>query len=271
MSPHRKRRSRRTALTLIELLSALTIMTFIMGALAVLARGVQVAAKYSDGQGTAVQHGRVIIERITSKIRGAYANALFPGVAVVDTKIGSDDYPNTLVVWSPSGAAANLSGAPLLGELVIYAPNPSAPNEFWEVTDRGNTTALNTFSASTIQTDISGLISKTTSKKTVLTDLMRAVTPTGVANTSNSQQAAVRFLLTLTPSASQMKYYSNGTVTWANLPWPQDLYGASTGIRNVWVRMELQLNAGPLGGISGNAEDLLPCLGSATLNYALTP
>ena len=278
----------RHAMTLVELLLALTMMTFIIGALAVLASGVQIAANYSDGHGTAVQHGRVVLERIARKVQEAYAIETLPGAIMIDTQLGGYDYPNTLVVWHPNGAPANAAGPPLIRELVVYAPNPSSPNELWEVTDANNSMPLDLSSTTATQMAITAVLNNNTSKKTILTDLVRTATtatlaiggpplggpvsggPFGGSTTiSNSQQAAVRFVLATTPSAADWTSYKNGTIAWNNLPWPQDLYGATMGMRQVWIRAELQLNAGPIGGIAGNGQDVVPFLGSATLYYEM--
>ena len=287
MSPHRDETHDRRAMTIVELLLALTMMTFIIGSLAVLAHGVQIAANYSEGHGTAVQHGRVVLERIARKVQEAYAIETLPGVIVIDTQLGGYDYPNTLVVWHPSGTPANAAGPPLIRELVIYAPNPSSPNELWEVTDASNSTPLDVSSATATQTAINAVLNSNSSKKTILTELVRTATISTVASSgppsggplggtsgngatvSNGQQAALRFVLAATPSATDWTSYKSGTTAWNNLPWPQYLYGATMGMRQVSVRTELQLNAGPSGGIVGNDQDVIPFLGSATLYYEM--
>src|SRR5205807_2676743 len=97
-------------------------------------------------------HGRVVLDRIGRKLQEAYAIETLPGAIVIDTQLGGYDYPNTLVIWHPTGAPANSVGPPLIRELVIYAPNPSSLNELWEVTDANNATALDVSSDAATQT-----------------------------------------------------------------------------------------------------------------------
>jgi len=270
--PDRGARQACRGLTLIELLSALTVMTLIIGSLATLSSAVAVAQRYSAGNNDAVQHARVTLDRIARSVQDSYATDTYPGISVVPATVSGVSYPQTLVVWKPSGSPANANGPPLVGELVIYTPNPSAPNQLLEVTLAGDTTAVAISSASALKTQIDGLVQNTNSKKTVLTNLVRtAAATTSVTGNTTTSQAAVRFVLTVTPSTTAYTNYKAGSLTWANMSWPLYHYGETTGTRQVWVRTELQLNAGPDGGVTAAAQDVIPFLGSAVHNYLVHP
>lgn len=270
MPRHYDRRPSR-GLTLVELLIAIAIMSTLALALGSLAHGVQVASEYTEGYGTATQHARVVTERINRAVQQAYPSEDYPGVIVVPETIGSWRFPDTLVVWNPAnGAPASSAGPPRVSELKIFCPNPSMPNELLEITAATDTRSLPAATnTAAIKTMIDGLKTSASSKKIVLTDLLRTAPISG--NTGPSpDRAGVRFELELRPTASEWASYKAGTTTWANLSWPQNMSGASSALRHVWVRYELQLVPG-VAWIAGDAAGAkaTPFLGSATLRYEL--
>src|SRR5262245_29933304 len=199
----RARRRERRGLTIVELLSALTVMTLIIGSLATLSSAVQVAQRYSSGNNDAVQHARVTLDRIANSVRNSYATDTYPGVSVVSTTVSGVSYPQTLVVWKPSGSPANSNGPPLVGELVIYTPDPNAPNQLLEVTAASSTTSVTLSPSSSLKTQIDGIVQSNSSKKTVLTNLVRTVSTSNSTTTTSNSQAAVRFVLLVTPSTTE--------------------------------------------------------------------
>jgi hypothetical protein len=54
-------------------------------------------------------------------------------------------------------------------------------------------------------------------------------------------RAAVRFEALIRPSAQQLANYRGGSITWDAISWVQGVYGSQTGLRQSWVRFELQL------------------------------
>jgi hypothetical protein len=87
---------------------------------------------------------------------------------------------------------------------------------------------------------------------------------------SSTTRGAARFETRLRPSDTDWANYTAGSVTWMNLPWVQGIYGSQAGLRQVWVRMELQLTPGT-DWIESNPEAAqpMPFLGSAALYYDL--
>ena len=84
-------------------------------------------------------------------------------------------------------------------------------------------------------------------------------------------RGAARFETRLRPSDTDWANYKAGSVTWMNLPWVQGIYGSQAGLRQVWVRMELQFVPG-VDWIESNsaAVQAIPFFGSAALYYNLS-
>jgi prepilin-type N-terminal cleavage/methylation domain-containing protein len=266
-------RRRRRGLTLIELMISIAVTTVLLGAIAGMASTVNQAARFNTGQNDAVQHARVTLDRIERLVGEAYALETYPGVVVVDETVGSYRYPDTLVIWHPNGTPANLAGPPLVKELVIICPNPANSGELIEVratadtrTVQLNDAALNTSSGRSF---INGIKTATSSTKTQLTPLLSSA----ATSTSNNatKRGSVRFECELHPTAAEMTSFRNSSTTWDALNWPQNLTSSTFGLRQVWVRSELQLLSEPRNadGTTTATTMALPFFGSATLYYTL--
>lgn len=269
--PHSAFRIPRCGLTLIELLVAAAVTSMIAVTLAAMARGVQLTSSYSEGLATATQHARVALERIERNVSGATANQNFPGAALFSDTIGGQSVPDTLVVWHPSGTAANPTGLPLFSEVVVYCPNPAAPNQLLEITWPTNTAAVPALTdtsdwstnLATMKAGGSGVT------QTMITDLMRASPPSGSGTSVSSLAGCVRFAVVQNPSSSQYASYKAGTLAWSQLAWAQGIYGATTGLAQTWVRVELQMLPGYTAQSDPAGQQVLPFFGSATLNFQL--
>lgn len=261
----------RQGLTLLELLIAMTIMVMVVGAMGGLTRTVQQGFEYSEGYGLSTQHARVVLDRIAQNVAQATANEQFPGCLVVAETVNTFRYPDTLVLWRPSGAPVAPNGLPRYNELLVYCPNPAAPKQFVEMTAPSD---MRTVPAASDQAGwqaaMAALKKDRNTKMVVLSDLLRtcSMDPSGFA-TSNVRGAA-RFESRLRPSDADWASYTAGTITWMNLPWVQGIYGSQAGLRQVWVRMELQLMPGAEWVASNPAAAQATALmGSATLYYQL--
>lgn len=263
-------RSRR-AVTLIELLIAVSIMSMMIGALGAMARAVQLGAEYSEGHGLATQHARVAMERITRAVQQATANEWYPGAYHFEAQYGTWTFPDTLVVWRPEGTAAAPSGAPLLRELVIFCPNPSKPNELLEITAASTETASleSPQNATALKAQIEAIKNSASSKRVLLTPLLRTERVTGLSG-GDRTLAAVRFETAITPTADQWLQYQSGNVDWDELPWVQGIYGRWTGMRQTRVRIELQLMPGEAWlTADADGQQAIPFLGAAALHYEM--
>jgi hypothetical protein len=237
-----------------------------MGALA---RTAQQGFEYSEGYGIATQHARVILDRIAQNVCQAKANEQFPGCIVVAESVGAYRYPDTLVIWRPSGTPANPTGLPLYRELVIYSPSPDNPNQFLEITAPSDTRTVPAVSDDAAwQSELTTLKKAGTTKTVVLSTLLRTCSTSG--GVSNLRGAA-RFETRLRPSDADLASYKASSVTWMNLPWVQGIYGAKAGLRQTSVRMELQLVPG-VDWVTSNAAaaQAVPFFGSAALYYNLS-
>lgn len=265
----------RAGLTLLELMLAMTVSTILVGALSVLASATRQTATFSEGQAGALQHSQVILDRINRFVGQAYATETYPGVVVLDETVSSNRYPDTLVIWSPAdGTPANAAGPPLVRELTIIGPDPTNPRRLMEFTapSDGRTVQLNEASLNTTagRSLIQSIKTASTTTKTVLTPLVR-IASTSHGNGGN-QRAALRFECELHPTAAEITAFRNGTLAWEDVAWPQGLVSSHAGLRQVWLRTELQLMSQDYSdaGVAPADAVPLPFLGSATLYYSLT-
>jgi prepilin-type N-terminal cleavage/methylation domain-containing protein len=267
---HNHRPMQRSGLTLLELLIAVAVTSMIAAAMGALARTVQIASTYSQGVCTAVQHARVSLERIQRTISEATANQNFPGAVVFADTVSGQSMPDTLVVWHPTSTAANPTGLPLYCELVVYCPNPAAPNQLLEITSPNDTRTVPVISdTSDWQTNLAAM--KATNSQitqTLLTDLMRGGSPSSSGNGA-TLAGCVRFVAAQHPTAADWTNYQTGKLTWANMSWAQGIYGTTTGLAQTWVRIELQMMPGYTATNDPTGQQVLPFLGSAALNYQL--
>lgn len=262
----------RKGMTLVELLVASSMLLMLAGVIGGLASAVQTSSGYSQGHAEAAQHARVAIERISRDISRATAVGDYPGFAVVYDDIGGVKYPETLLVWRPTnGTPANASGPPLISELVIYCADPKQPQQLLQIRAPQDSRTI-PLDASLNQSPwietIAAVKTDAQSECVVLTNLLRAAT---VSGNKAAQRSAVRFVQELQPSADEMTAYRAGTQTWSSLAWPQGMYGTQTGMRQSWLRLELQLMPGTESRTDATGQQAAPFLGSAALSYQLRP
>lgn len=263
--------TRRRGLTLIELMISIAVSAVLVGTMSVLAESVRTNATFSGGQNMAVQHAQVVLQRIQRLVNDAYATETYPGVVVVDETVNSFRYPTKLVVWKPSGTPVNPAGPPLISELVIVCPNPSNPGELCEITAANDTrtvqlneTSLNT---STGRALITAVTTATTSVKTQLTPMLRSAATATTA--SAAIRGCIRFECELHPTTTELATFRGGTGTWTNLNWVQDVDSSSFGLRQVWLRTEIQLLSEPRNsdGSVPTTASTLPFFGSSAIYY----
>ena len=272
---------RRSGMTLLELLIAMSIMAMVMGALGALAKGVQEGFRYTEGHGLATQHARVVLERIGRTVREATANEKFPGVIVVATNVSSWRFPDTLAVWRPVDPDGNRidpaepDGLPRYNELVIFCPHPDEPGRLVEIVgtqdiplsdDKGNWAA-----------QIEAIKSAGIDQAVTLTELIRTGRVTDAAALPK-WRGAIRFERRLRPSREDWVSYQavlalpeatkeEKETAWEKLSWVQGIYGSQTGLRQVWLRTEIQLTPSERANAGGDRP--IPFLGSAALYYEM--
>jgi hypothetical protein len=275
MRPACRTARRRFGLTLVELLIASSIVVLVVAALAGLARAVQLGSAYGEGHGTATQHARVILERISRAVHGATANESFPGLLVVAEESGRWRFPDTLVVWRPKSQAVDPKGLPRLNELVIYCPHPTIPNELLEITVPNDSRTMPPASDEAAwAAELAAIKTSSSSTAIPLTTLLRTCSLAGSASSVSSGgtdcRAAVRFECQLRPSAADWAAYKAGTLAWDKLPWVQGIGSSKTGLRQAWLRIELQMMPGAeAAGDDPGGQQAIPFFGSAALYYEL--
>ncbi len=269
---------RRAGLTLLELLMAVAIMVMTVGALGALAKAVQLSSEYGEGHAEATQHARVILERISRKVQEANANDLFPGFIVVSQTAGGWRFPDTLVIWSSDEEPYDENGAPRLPryeELVIYTPyavdaeDSGNPKGLVEITLPDDTTVVPSVDDEAAwETLIAAAKESNSAKRVTLTELLRTSLVDDLPG--SSRLAAVRFESRLRPSDDDWGLYKGGNTSWENLPWAQGIYGHKTGLRQAWLRTELQLMPGrAVADADPDGQQAVAFFGSASLYYEL--
>ncbi len=256
----------RRGMSLIELLLASTVMAMIAGAAGALAVAVNTGSQYSRGQGVAVQHARVALDRIQTACLEAHASAAFPGFLVVPQQVGEWTFPDTLVVWR-SSAPADPEGLPRYAELAIYTPDPASPRRLLEITAPGDhRTVPAPADIDAWRAAVATLMERETTRKTQLTNLVR--TP---RTDEGERLAAVRFHVALRPSEEELAAYRSREISWGDVSWAQSVHGGQVGLRQAWCQIELQLTPrvdARANDPEGNAA--LTFFGSAAIYYGVT-
>jgi hypothetical protein len=108
---------------------------------------------------------------------------------------------------------------------------------------------------------------------TVLTDLLRvAVVPEAGVGAAEGTRGCIRFAARLAPKPSNWDNYQNDVILWEDVSWAQKIYGPNMGLRQSWVRYELQLTPGRnFTANSAEAMPAAPFFGSAAIYYPLQP
>lgn len=263
------RRARRRAVTLIELMIAIAVMALMASALGALSHAVKITSEYTEGTSNATQHARVALQRINRAVAQGFANENFPGAVAFADALGSYTYPDTLVVWYPTnGSPASPSGLPLFSEILVFCANPNSPNQLLEITSPSDTrTVPAPTDLSTWSTELTNLKAGSTSQLVLVTDLLRTARTTS----GSALRAVIRFGVELRPSAADWASYRAGAVTFTSLPWVQTIYGSQSGLRQTWVRTELQMMPGYNLPSDTTGQVTIPFLGSSALYWDLQP
>ena len=255
-----------SGLTVLEMVISIAILAIVAVALGALGSAVQVSSDYSFGHAAATQQAKVALHRIKHHITTATTSEDFPGFVVIAEEVDGWLFPDTLVIWNPSGAPAAPGGPPRFDELVIYCPNPVTPTELLEITVPGDTRFTPPLSnLSSWRSELQTIKSSVNSNRVVLIETLR----TADVNTSDPPRGVVRFAQRVLPSQSQWLEFKSGTRTWDNINWVQDIRGSQTGLRQSWCQIEMHLLANQPDSAAGT-DTVVPFFGSAALYYQLT-
>lgn len=270
-SIQQRRLELRRGLTMPELLIASSIVAMMIAALATLAQAVDSGHEYSHGRSVATQHARVALERIGRNLNSAHANSEFPGFVVFREVVGTYSFPDTLVVWHPAATAADPSGLPQIGELVVYCANPVSPAELWEITAAGDTRSVPPLSDTTQWTSLLNYLkSDSAPQRTVVTDLLRTAAVSNGSGVSSSR-GVLRFDVVQRPTDAQIQSYHDGDLDWNEIHWVQGIHGQTTGLRQAWCNVELQLMPGNWSAAKDpTAVTAIPFFTSGAIHYEVS-
>ena len=259
---------RRTGMTLVELLAASAITVLMVGTLGALSLAVQNTNQYQFSRSLSLQHAQVVILRLQRQLQRATANDQFPGFAVFAETVGSESFPNTLVVWTPAGNPANPTGMPLISELYVYCPNPGAQNELWEITKPLDTrTAPSLSNLTAWQQELADFRTSNQAERVVVTDLLRIGTLRNAGGSAVATRTALRFETAQRPSAAQWQQFLANGITWDDLPWVQGIHGRTMGLAQSRCHFEFQLSP---GDVQDNRRDVaIPFFSSAATYFEL--
>ena len=256
---------RRLGLSLMELLIAVSIMSGIAASVGAVAMAVQTSNDYNQSHDLAVQHGRVALLRIRRTIREATFTDDFPGFASFSEFIGPWEFPDTLVVWhpqktasNPQGLPANVDGPPLFEELVIFAPDPNAPDHFLEITLPGDNQPVPDWSDTAFwSAELVAIKTSDTVKKVVLTDHLRVAQVSDASLSLPEERGVAQFLVR--PTRAEWDAFNSDAdpLTWT------DVYGQQRGVRQSWCEIEFQLESKTISV----TPQTIPFFGSAAVYF----
>jgi hypothetical protein len=252
-------------MTLIELTVAVAVMSLVVVVLGGIVTAVDTARRHVDGLHEAAALGRFAVGRIHDAVNrvGTYrvgGGETVPGIAVVR----ESDRPETLVLWtggreSSLAAHSPLARLPKANELVIVTPDPAAPQRLVEIVVPTAPDDVD-FRSGSFATRVRQLIRSPNAEKVLLCDRVRVAEAGGVV------AAALRFEAEATPTQNAIDATTPGTAAWRGLPW---VGGSSTnraGLRQVALRIEIQVvTLGRPGETTGTTS--LPVFGSAARRY----
>jgi hypothetical protein len=248
---------------------AMTIMTIMCGVLGSLAVTVQMQSQHSQAQGEAVQHARVALDRMQRALNEATNSPSFPGFFVVYDTVSGYQLPDTIVVWRPTGTPANPTGLPRWSEVIVFGPDPDAPNRLLEITHPGDTRTVPLLTdLAAWRSEVTALKRSAAATKTELTPLLRTanLSSSGTTNT----RAGLRFDTRQRPDDAQWDEYKHGTRNWSDLDWVQGIYGTKTGLRQNWCSIELQLQPDGMVDLDRtDSQTVLTFFGSAAIYQKL--
>ncbi len=264
--PKRGVRPLRFGVSVAELLVAISIVAMVATATAALARAMQQAFEIMEAQGQVVQQARVCLERIVHTVSQARTSPQFPGFLVVTYSFDTFPIADTLVVWSPKGNAAEPEGLPRFNELVVYCPHPEHPNRLLEIRFPEDSRPVPPITdLSSWRQELQNLKQASDAQRVELSALMRTVTlTTGLVT---KRQAGLWFFSRMRPSEEEWLQYMQGSRSWESLSWVQGMYGVHRGIRQHWLRIELQMLPPELASSSTGTREPLPFFGSVAIYY----
>jgi len=256
--------ARRAGLTLIELLVGVMVTAMIAAALATVAYSVNQLDAAASGRSESAQHARVALGHIEQEVARCHGSFEFPGVAMFAQSVGTERFPDTLVVWAPDGPPADPTGLPRFREIVVFTPHPQRPRQLLRIEDRSDPRVVPPLDDEVSwQNELADMRARLADDALVLTDRMRvAAEPMGNGSAVRFR-AALRFYVSSRPGPQERDDYQSGLLPWEELRWPLGMVDREHGLARTRCEIELQLVPDPE---SGNSDSIV-YLGSAAVEF----
>jgi hypothetical protein len=256
---------RPSGMTLVELTVAMSVMSLVVVVLGGIITVVDASRRHIEGLHEATALGRFAVGRVHDAVNRTGTYRIGPGGTVAGIGVvWTDGRPETLVLWTGGRDASlaeqsPLSRRPRANELVIVTPDPIDPTRLVEIVVPNATDEVD-FTASTFATRVRQLIASPNAEKITLCDRMRVVQLPGTT------VAAVRFEGEETPTDGQLAGTAAGGAAWRDLPWAGGISTSTSGLRQVALRIEIQVISFGSAHVSA-ASPALPVFGSAVRRY----
>jgi len=262
-SSNQEKRRNRNGFSLGELLIAMTITSMVVGAISSLALTVEHTNSFVQGNDELLQHGRVAVQRIERTLSEAHCSEQFPGFIVLTSTVDGYTLSDILIVWAPTGTAANPAGLPLYNELVLFFPDPSDPKNLLEARLSGESAEVpSTSDTSTWKSELLTYYSGGSFETTQLTHLLETAT---IGSNNAKTKSMLHFSVTQRPSDAEIAAVRDGSGTWEDLPWVQDVYSSKTGLRQSWCSFDMVLKSEVTA--NGSDQASIPFFGSCATYY----
>lgn len=198
---------------------------------------------------------------------------------------------------------------PVASELLVYTWDSSQPSQLLEIAFPGSSGNID-FAATDFSTTITSLLAVTTADRIPLCDHLRvsslsnvatttassgssastamygssmygpsvttsattsSTTSTASANSASSQLVGcARFDIVWAPTDSELANTTAGSTQWYQLTWPQGAVGSRSGVRQVTLNFELQIE--PDGVVAGaGSVNAIPFFDSESVRYVYEP
>lgn len=199
---------------------------------------------------TARRHADVAFDRMQRAVHRAGIYKLPGAASVLGVRTCEYEYfdvrsSTRLVCWT-GGRDGNLAAAspsttlPTAEQLLVFAESPLGSGSLFEITFPGNTATVSfTQSDWQFKSQIDGLVAGATAEAIPLAESLRMYT-TDAYYGGGHDEAAVQFCPHWSPRQGDLDA-ANSASAWEDLSWYRGQHTATSGLRHLMVRIDLQL------------------------------
>lgn len=300
---------KRSGMTLAELLIAMAIMGLMTVVLAGMSNAVNSAWAYTKGVESTEQQAAAAFDRIKYMLAhtGTYRLTGQPtrlGLAMVPRTLDSTTIPDVLVLWTGGrnggmSALGTQTRLPVASELLAYTWDSTNPSQLLEVAFPSSTNNID-FAATDFATTIASLLTSLTADRIPLcghlrvTSLSATTTTTAPVTTSplgglygpsisttpttttsptfdaSQSIGCVRFDIAWAPTDAELATATAGSTQWYQLNWPLGAVCSRSGMRQVTLNLELQIEPDGVDAGTGSVN-AIPFFDSGSVRYVYEP